>query len=28
VRTRKMIRELRRLGYHVERLSAPSGSPA
>jgi hypothetical protein len=22
------IRELRSLGYHVERLSAPSGSPA
>jgi len=28
VRARKMIRELRTLGYHVERLSAPSGSPA
>jgi transposase len=28
VRARKMIRELRNLGYHVERLSAPSGSPA
>ena len=28
VRARKMIRELRSLGYHVERLSAPSGSPA
>jgi len=28
VRTRKMIRELRTLGYHVERLPAPSSSPA
>ena len=28
VRARKMIRELRSLGYHVERLSAPSASPA
>jgi transposase len=28
VRARKMIRELRSLGYHVELLSAPSGSPA
>jgi transposase len=28
VRARKMIRELRTLGYHVELLSAPSGSPA
>ncbi len=28
VRARKMIRELRNLGYHVERLSAPSSSPA
>ena len=28
VRARKMIRELRSLGYHVERLSAPSGSPS
>jgi len=28
VRARKMIRELRSLGYHVERLSDPSGSPA
>ena len=28
VRARKMIRELRSLGYHVERLSAPSGSLA
>jgi putative transposase len=28
VRTRKMIRELRRLGYGVELVSAPSGSPA
>jgi transposase len=27
VRARKMIRELRSLGYHVELLSAPSGSP-
>ena len=27
-RARKMIRELRSLGYHVERLSAPSDSPA
>jgi chromosome condensin MukBEF complex kleisin-like MukF subunit len=28
VRARTMIRELRSLGYHVELLSAPSGSPA
>ena len=28
VRARKMIRELRTLGYRVELLSAPSGSPA
>ena len=28
VRARKMIRELRSLGYHIELLSAPSGSPA
>jgi transposase len=28
VRARKMIRELRSLGYHVDLLSAPSGSPA
>ena len=28
VRARKMIRELRSLGYQVELLSAPSGSPA
>jgi hypothetical protein len=28
VRARKMIRELRSLGYHVERLPAPSSSPA
>jgi hypothetical protein len=28
VRAQKMIRELRSLGYRVERLSAPSGSPA
>jgi hypothetical protein len=28
VRARQMIRELRSLGYHVELLSAPSGSPA
>ena len=28
VRARKMIRELRTLGYHVERLPAPSSSPA
>jgi transposase len=28
VRTRKMIRELRSLGYHVQLLPAPSGSPA
>ena len=28
VRTRKMIRELRSLGYRVERLPAPSSSPA
>ncbi len=28
VRPRKMIRELRRLGYHVERLPGPSSSPA
>jgi hypothetical protein len=28
VRARKMIRELRSLGYHVERLPAPSGGPA
>jgi transposase len=28
VRARTMIRELRSLGYHVERLSAPSGGPA
>jgi hypothetical protein len=27
-RARKMIRELRSLGYHVERLPALSGSPA
>jgi hypothetical protein len=27
VRTRKMIRELRRLGCRVELVSAPSGSP-
>jgi site-specific DNA-cytosine methylase len=27
VRARKMIRELRSLGYHVALLSAPSGSP-
>ena len=27
VRARKMIRELRSLGYHVERLLPPSGSP-
>jgi transposase len=28
VRTRKMIRELRALGYHVELLPAPSSNPA
>jgi hypothetical protein len=28
VRTRKMIRELRTLGYRVELLTAPSSSPA
>ncbi len=28
VRARKMIRELRSLGYHVEPLPAPSNSPA
>jgi hypothetical protein len=28
VRTRKMIRELRTLGYRVELLPAPSSSPA
>lgn len=28
VRTRKMIRELRTLGYHVELSPAPSSSPA
>jgi hypothetical protein len=28
VRARKMIRELRTLGYHVERLPAPPSSPA
>jgi hypothetical protein len=28
VRARKMIRELRSLGYRVERLAAPSNSPA
>jgi hypothetical protein len=28
VRARKMIRELRTLGYHVELLSAPLSSPA
>jgi hypothetical protein len=28
VRTRKMIRELRTLGYRVELLQAPSSSPA
>jgi transposase len=28
VRARKMVRELRSLGYHVELLSAPSGRPA
>jgi hypothetical protein len=28
VRTRKMIRELRTLGYRVEVLTAPSSSPA
>jgi hypothetical protein len=28
VRARKMIRELRSLGYHVEPLSTPSGSQA
>ena len=28
VRARKMIRERRSLGYHVERLPAPSSSPA
>ena len=28
VRARKMIRELRSLGYHVERLPAPSSTPA
>ena len=28
VRTRKMIRELRTLGYHVELFPAPSSNPA
>jgi hypothetical protein len=28
VRARKMIRELRSLGYRVELSAAPSGSPA
>jgi hypothetical protein len=28
VRARKMIRELRSLGYHVEPLSAPSSNPS
>jgi hypothetical protein len=28
VRTRKMIRQLRTLGYHVELITAPSGHPA
>ena len=28
VRTRKMIRELRTLGYHVELITAPSSRPA
>jgi hypothetical protein len=28
VRTRKMIRELRNLGYRVELLQAPSTNPA
>jgi len=28
VRTRKMIRQLRTLGYHVELITAPSGYPA
>lgn len=28
VRTRKMIRELRTLGYHVELFPAPSTNPA
>ena len=28
VRTRKMIRELRTLGYHVEPFPAPSSNPA
>jgi hypothetical protein len=28
VRARKMIRELRGLGYHIELLPAPSSSPA
>jgi hypothetical protein len=28
VRTRKMIRELRTLGYRVELLEAPSNNPA
>jgi hypothetical protein len=28
VRTRKMIRELRTLGYRVELLEAPSSNPA
>jgi hypothetical protein len=27
VRTRKMIRQLRMLGYHVELITAPSGHP-
>ena len=28
VRARKMIRELRSLGYRVERLTSPAGNPA
>ena len=28
VRARKMIRELRSLGYHVELLTPPAGNPA
>ena len=28
VRTRKMIRQLRTLGYHVELITAPAGYPA
>jgi len=28
VRTRKMIRQLRTLGYHVELITAPLGHPA